>query len=66
MLPAAGAPSPAFAVETLEFDAVRTELTKVGVQFRNDTPQRNGPTRSYFSRPETTRGVVFQFLDRRV
>jgi catechol 2,3-dioxygenase-like lactoylglutathione lyase family enzyme len=32
----------------------------------SDTPLRNGPTRSYFTRPDTSRGVVFQILDRRL
>jgi methylmalonyl-CoA/ethylmalonyl-CoA epimerase len=54
------------AIEVDDIDATRAELSQRGIGWQNDTPSRNGPTRSYFTRPETSRGVVFQILDRRV
>lgn len=54
------------AIEVADIDAARAELTAKGVGWQSETPSRNGPTRSYFTRPETSRGVVFQILDRRV
>jgi catechol 2,3-dioxygenase-like lactoylglutathione lyase family enzyme len=54
------------AIEVDDIYATRDMLAQVGVGMQNETPSRNGPTRSFFSNPETTRGVVFQFLDRNV
>jgi methylmalonyl-CoA/ethylmalonyl-CoA epimerase len=44
-------------------DAVET-LQRSGVEMTSSTPSVIGPTRSYFTRPETSDGVIYQVFDR--
>jgi methylmalonyl-CoA/ethylmalonyl-CoA epimerase len=54
------------AIEVDDVRAVREELEGRGVAMQTDEPTVNGPIRSYFTRPETTHGLVFQLFDRKV
>jgi methylmalonyl-CoA/ethylmalonyl-CoA epimerase len=54
------------AIEVDDVDAVREELRPAGVRMQSEEPRRTSLARSYFTRPETTGGVVYQFLDRRL
>ena len=54
------------AIEVDDLDAVRPQLVAAGVVMQSDQPQRSGDTRALFSRPETSRGIVLQVLDRKV
>ena len=54
------------AIEVDDVEAVRDELRPAGVRMQSEEPRRTSLARSYFSRPETTGGVVYQFLDRRL
>jgi methylmalonyl-CoA/ethylmalonyl-CoA epimerase len=53
------------AIEVDDVEAARDELRTRGVEMQSDTPSISGPTRSFFTRPETSRGIVLQFMDRR-
>jgi methylmalonyl-CoA/ethylmalonyl-CoA epimerase len=53
------------AIEVDDVEAARDELRARGIEMQSDTPSINGPTRSFFTRPETSRGIVLQFMDRR-
>lgn len=53
------------AIEVDDVEATRDELRRLGIGMQSETPLLNGPTRSFFTRPETSRGIAFQFLDRR-
>ena len=53
------------AIEVDDVEAARKELRARGIDMRSDRPSIAGTTRSYFTRPETTCGIIFQFLDRR-
>ena len=53
------------AIEVDDVEATRDELRRHGIEMQSETPLVNGPTRSLFTRPETSRGIAFQFLDRR-
>jgi methylmalonyl-CoA/ethylmalonyl-CoA epimerase len=54
------------AIEVEDVRAAREELQSRGVAMQTDEPTVSGPLRSYFTRPETTHGIVFQLFDRRV
>lgn len=54
------------AVEVDDLDAIRPQLAAAGIVMQTDEPQRSGDTRALFSRPETSRGIVLQVLDRKV
>lgn len=53
------------AIEVDDVLATRNELRRHGIEMQSETPSLNGPTRSFFTRPETSRGIALQFLDRR-
>ena len=53
------------AIEVDDVEATRDELSRHGIEMQSETPLVNGPTRSFFTRPETSRGFAFQFLDRK-
>ena len=52
------------AIEVDDLEAAAAELRTHGVLMQTDVPSVNGPTRSLFSRPETTRGIPLQFFQR--
>jgi methylmalonyl-CoA epimerase len=52
----------AFEVDRLE--PTLEELRAAGVQTVTEQPRRIGPSRTIFTRPDSTNGVVLQFLDR--
>lgn len=54
------------AIEVDDVEAVREELRSAGVVMQTDRPALTLQSRSYFTRPETSGGVVYQFLDRRL
>jgi methylmalonyl-CoA/ethylmalonyl-CoA epimerase len=54
------------AIEVEDIDQVREELRGAGVEMQSDTPTYTSAARSYFTRPETSGGVMYQFLDRKV
>jgi methylmalonyl-CoA/ethylmalonyl-CoA epimerase len=54
------------AIEVDDVEAVREELRLAGVEMQTDRPGLTPQSRSYFTRPETSGGVVYQFLDRRL
>jgi methylmalonyl-CoA epimerase len=54
------------AIEVDDVEAVKEELHPAGVRMQSEQPRRTALSRSYFTRPETTGGVVYQFLDRRL
>ena len=53
------------AIEVDDVEATRDELRRSGIEMQSEAPSLNGPTRSFFSRPATSRGIAFQFFDRR-
>ena len=53
------------AIEVDDVEAVREELRARGIEMQSDSPSITGTARSYFTRPETTCGIILQFLDRR-
>ena len=53
------------AIEVEDVEATRDELRLLGIEMQQETPFLAGPTRSFFTRPETSRGIAFQLLDRR-
>lgn len=53
------------AIEVDDVEAAQEELRARGIEMQSDRPSITGTTRSYFTRPETTCGIIFQFLDRR-
>lgn len=53
------------AIEVDDVEAARDELRARGVEMQSAVPSISGPTRSFFTRPETSRGIVLQFMDRR-
>jgi catechol 2,3-dioxygenase-like lactoylglutathione lyase family enzyme len=53
------------AIEVDDVEAARDELRRNGIEMQSEAPSLNGPTRSFFTRPETSHGIAFQFLDRR-
>ncbi len=53
------------AIEVDDVEVTRDELRRHGVEMQSATPSLSGPLRSYFTRPETSNGIAFQFLDRR-
>lgn len=53
------------AIEVDDVEAARDELRARGIEMQSDVPSISGPTRSFFTRPETSRGIVLQFMDRR-
>ena len=53
------------AIEVDDVLGARDELRARGVVMQSEMPSVNGPTRSFFTRPETSQGIAFQFLDRR-
>ena len=54
------------AVEVDDVAAVQDTLRRSGVEMTSPTAAIAGPIRSFFTRPETTKGVVYQLFDRRV
>ena len=54
------------AIEVDDVEVVREELRRAGVEMQTDRPMPTAQSRSYFTRPETSGGVVYQFLDRRL
>jgi methylmalonyl-CoA/ethylmalonyl-CoA epimerase len=54
------------AIEVDDVEVVREELRRAGVEMQTDRPAPTAQSRSYFTRPETSGGVVYQFLDRRL
>lgn len=52
------------AIEVDDVEAARDELRRQGIEMQSERPLLNGPTRSFFTRPETSRGIAFQFFDR--
>jgi methylmalonyl-CoA/ethylmalonyl-CoA epimerase len=54
------------AIEVEDVEAAQEELRARGIEMQSDSPSITGTTRSYFTRPETTCGIIFQFLDRHV
>jgi len=53
------------AIEVDDVEATRDALRSHGIEMQSEKPSLNGPTRSFFTRPETSCGIAFQFLDRR-
>ena len=51
------------AVEVDDLDEAMTELRAVGVETTKDEPSVSGSTRSFFTKPETTYGVAYQFFE---
>jgi methylmalonyl-CoA/ethylmalonyl-CoA epimerase len=54
------------AIEVDDVELAREELRSAGVEMQADRPTVSKLARSYFTRPETTGGVVYQLLDRQV
>jgi len=54
------------AIEVEDIEQAREELRKAGVEMQADAPMSTALSRSYFTRPETSGGVVYQLLDRKV
>ncbi len=52
------------AVEVDDLSEAVDSLHRSGVEMTSATPTVTGPTRSYFTRPETTDGVIYQVFDR--
>jgi len=52
------------AVEVDDLLAAFDDLHRHGVETTSETPTVIGPTRSYFTRPETSDGVTYQVFDR--
>jgi methylmalonyl-CoA/ethylmalonyl-CoA epimerase len=52
------------AVEVDDLNAAFDQLTAAGVEATTAAPVVGGPLRSYFTRPETSNGVMFQIFDR--
>lgn len=51
------------AVEVQDLNGAIESLKRSGVMMTSAAPTVNGPTRSYFTRPETTKGVIYQLFD---
>jgi catechol 2,3-dioxygenase-like lactoylglutathione lyase family enzyme len=54
------------AIEVDDVELARDELRSAGVEMQGDRPALSKMARSYFTRPETTGGVVYQLLDRQL
>ena len=54
------------AIEVDDIEPVREKLRASGVEMQSDVPTYTPAARSYFTRPETSGGVVYQLLDRKV
>ena len=52
------------ALEVDDVEAVRVALRERGVEMQTDEPVLSGNTRAFFTRANTSQGIVFQFLDR--
>jgi methylmalonyl-CoA/ethylmalonyl-CoA epimerase len=52
------------AVEVDELPGALESLRSSGVEMTTATPVVTGPIRSYFTRPETTDGVIYQVFER--
>jgi methylmalonyl-CoA/ethylmalonyl-CoA epimerase len=53
------------AIEVDDVEAAREDLRARGIEMQSGSPSITGTARSYFTRPETTCGIILQFLDRR-
>jgi methylmalonyl-CoA/ethylmalonyl-CoA epimerase len=53
------------AIEVDEAFEARDELRELGVEMTEDQPTVSGQARSFFTRPETADGVIYQLFDRR-
>jgi methylmalonyl-CoA/ethylmalonyl-CoA epimerase len=53
------------AIEVDEAFETRDELRELGVEMTEDQPTVSGQARSFFTRPETADGVIYQLFDRR-
>ena len=51
------------AVEVDDVDATLAELRAKGVQSQQDEPELRGGRRAFFTRPESSGGVIYQFLE---
>ena len=54
------------AIEVEDIDQARAELEASGVRMQAETPMLTPVARSYFTRPETSGGVIYQLLDRKI
>jgi methylmalonyl-CoA/ethylmalonyl-CoA epimerase len=54
------------AIEVEDLELASVVLERMGVEMQTREPVRSGDTRAFFTRPETSRGIVFQVLDRKV
>jgi methylmalonyl-CoA/ethylmalonyl-CoA epimerase len=54
------------AIEVDDIELAREQLRSAGVEMQADRPSISKLARSYFTRPETSGGVVYQLLDRKV
>jgi len=52
------------AVQVEDLNRAFDQLLAAGVQATTAAPVVGGPLRSYFTRPETSNGVIFQIFDR--
>jgi catechol 2,3-dioxygenase-like lactoylglutathione lyase family enzyme len=52
------------AIEVDELIGTVDRLRKLGVEVTSAEPTLTGPTRSFFTQPETTDGVTYQLFDR--
>jgi catechol 2,3-dioxygenase-like lactoylglutathione lyase family enzyme len=52
------------AIEVEDLDGVAGELGEKGVRMATAEPVRTGTSRSFFSLPETSEGVMLQFMER--
>ncbi len=52
------------AVQVDDLSGTFAQLTAAGVEATTVAPVVGGPLRSYFTRPETSNGVIFQIFDR--
>jgi methylmalonyl-CoA/ethylmalonyl-CoA epimerase len=52
------------AVEVDDLSEAVATLHRSGVEMSSEMPTVTGPTRSYFTRPQTTDGIIYQVFDR--